>query len=118
VPKGRLYNWEGTTATGRQNLETRLVESLLVVCLSAFAISNRCSKDNCCAHKGLVTNWPHHNSLCTFPPANLPLAGRLNEVPNILLSFDCSADGSVTLGEEVDKLQMVLNPSRFDESNS
>ena len=47
---------------GRQNLETRLVESLLVVCLSVFAISNRCSKDSCCAHKGLVTNWPHHNS--------------------------------------------------------
>ena len=44
----------------RQNLETRLVESLLVVCLSVFAISNRCSKDSCCAHKGLVTNWPHH----------------------------------------------------------
>ena len=46
---------------GRQNLETRLVESLLVVCLSVFAISNRCSKDSCCAHKGLVTNWPHHS---------------------------------------------------------
>ena len=46
---------------GKQNLETRLVESLLVVCLSVFAISNRCSKDSCCAHKGLVTNWPHHN---------------------------------------------------------
>jgi hypothetical protein len=48
---------------GRQNLETRLVESLLVVCLSVFAISNGCSKDSCCAHKGLVTNWPHHNTL-------------------------------------------------------
>ena len=47
---------------GRQNLETRLVESLLVVCLSVFAISNRCSKDSCCAHKGLVTNWPHHST--------------------------------------------------------
>ena len=46
---------------GRQNLETRSVESLLVVCLSVFATSNRCSKDSCCAHKGLVTNWPHHN---------------------------------------------------------
>ena len=46
---------------GRRNLETRLVESLLVDCLSVFAISNRCSKDSCCAHKGLVTNWPHHN---------------------------------------------------------
>ena len=49
---------------GRQNLETRLVESLLVVCLSVFAISNGCSKDSCCAHKGLVTNWPHHNMSC------------------------------------------------------
>ena len=47
---------------GRQNLETRSVESLLVVCLSVFAISNRCSKDSCCAHKGLVTNWPHHTT--------------------------------------------------------
>ena len=61
MPKGMLYNWKGTTTMGRQNLETRLVESLLVVCLPVFAISNRCSKDSCCAHKGLVTNWPHHN---------------------------------------------------------
>jgi hypothetical protein len=33
----------------------------LACCLSVcvFAISNRCSKDSCCAHKGLVTNWSH-----------------------------------------------------------
>jgi hypothetical protein len=53
---------------GRQNLETRLVESLLVVCLSVFAISNRCSKDSCCAQKGLVTNWPHHSILAIYLP--------------------------------------------------
>jgi hypothetical protein len=39
MPKGRLYNWEGTTAMGRQNLETRFVESLLVVCLCVSSLS-------------------------------------------------------------------------------
>jgi hypothetical protein len=38
MPKGRLYNWEGTTAMGRQNLETCFVESLLVVCLSSLSL--------------------------------------------------------------------------------
>ena len=39
VPKGRLYNWEDTTAIGRQNLETRWAESLLVVCLCVSSLS-------------------------------------------------------------------------------
>jgi hypothetical protein len=52
----RLYDWEGITTMGRQNSETRWVESFLL------SISNRCSKDSSCAHKGLVTNWPHHNT--------------------------------------------------------
>ena len=39
VPKGRLYNWEGTTAVGGQNLETRLIESLLVICLAVSSLS-------------------------------------------------------------------------------
>jgi hypothetical protein len=39
MPKGRLYNWEGTTTMGRQNLETRVVESFLVVCLAVSSLS-------------------------------------------------------------------------------
>jgi hypothetical protein len=40
-----------------------LVENFLVVylCVCVLAISNRCSKDSSCAHKGLMANWPHHN---------------------------------------------------------
>ena len=38
MPKGRLYNWEGTTAMGRQNLETRVVESLLSICVSSLSL--------------------------------------------------------------------------------
>lgn len=38
--KGRLYNWEGTTAMGRQNLGTRVVESLLSICVSSLSLIN------------------------------------------------------------------------------
>jgi hypothetical protein len=60
MPNGRLYDREGMATMGRQNLETRWVESLLVLHLCIFAMSNKCSKDSSCAHKRLVTNWPHH----------------------------------------------------------
>jgi hypothetical protein len=64
MPNGRLYDREGMAMTGRQSLETRWVESLLVtICVCVLAISNRCSEDSSCARKGLVTNWPHHNIL-------------------------------------------------------
>jgi hypothetical protein len=39
MPKGRLYNWEGTTVMGRRDLETRSVESLLVVYLCVSSLS-------------------------------------------------------------------------------
>jgi hypothetical protein len=62
MPNGRLYDREGMAMTGRQSLETRWVESLLVaICVCVLAISNRCSEDSSCAHKGPMTNWPHHN---------------------------------------------------------
>ena len=37
----------------------------LSVCLRYL---NRCSKDSCCAQKGLVTNWPHHSILAIYLP--------------------------------------------------
>ena len=58
MPNGRLYDWEGITTIGRQNSETRWVESFLLSI--SVCPSNRCSKDSSCAHKGLVANWPHH----------------------------------------------------------
>src|SRR5271163_4167970 len=64
MPNGLLYDWEGMATMGRQNPETRFGRKLacsLSVCV--LAISNRCSKDSSCTYKGLVTNWPHHNSL-------------------------------------------------------
>jgi hypothetical protein len=63
MPNGWLYNWEGIATMGSRTQRHVLVESLLVVYLCVFAISNRYSKDSCSAHKGLVTNWPHHNRL-------------------------------------------------------
>ncbi len=67
MPKGWLYDWEGMVTVGRQNPETRFGRKL-AYCLSvcALAISDRCSKDSSCAHKGLVTNWPHHNMFTSF----------------------------------------------------
>jgi hypothetical protein len=40
MPKGWLHNWEGMARMGRQNPETRLVESLLVVypCVSSLSL--------------------------------------------------------------------------------
>ena len=57
MPKGWLYDWEGIATMGRQNPETRFGRKpacCLSVCV--LAISNRCSNDSSCAHKGLVTN--------------------------------------------------------------
>jgi hypothetical protein len=62
MPKGRLYDREGIATMERRNLETHWVERLDCYYLCVFAISNRCSKDSSCAHKGLVTNWSHHSS--------------------------------------------------------
>jgi hypothetical protein len=64
MPKGWLYNWEGMATMGKQNPETRFCRRL-ACCLSmcVLALSNRCSKGSSCAHKGLVTNWPHHSTL-------------------------------------------------------
>jgi hypothetical protein len=63
MPKGRLYDREGMATMGRQNLETRWVEKLacyyLCVCLLSLIDG---SKDSSRAHKGLVTNWPHHST--------------------------------------------------------
>jgi hypothetical protein len=65
MPKSRLYDWEGMATMGRQNPPTRWVERFLVLYLCVLAISNRCSKDSSCVHKGLVTNWSHHNTAST-----------------------------------------------------
>ena len=62
MPKGWLYDWEGIATMGRQNPEARFGRKLacfLSVCV--LAMSNRCSKDSSCAHKGLMTNWPYHS---------------------------------------------------------
>ena len=64
MPNGWLYDWEGIATIGSRTQRPVLVESLLVVYVCVFAISNRCSKDSSSAHKGLVTNRPHHNMLC------------------------------------------------------
>jgi hypothetical protein len=64
MPNGWLYDWEGIATIGSRTQRHVLVESLLVVYVCLFAIPNRCSKDSSCAHKGLVTNRPHHNMLC------------------------------------------------------
>ena len=63
MPNGRLYDREGMATMGRQNLEKRWVEKLACHYLCVLAFSNRCSKDSSRAHKGLVTNWPHHSAL-------------------------------------------------------
>jgi hypothetical protein len=62
MPKGRLYNWEVMARMGRRSRGTRS-DRKLACCLSVYeeAISNRHPKDSSCAHKGLVTNWLHHN---------------------------------------------------------
>lgn len=63
MPKGRLYTWEDMARMGRQSPGTcsgRKLACFLSVCLEA--ISNRRLKENSCAHKGLVTNWLHHNT--------------------------------------------------------
>ena len=61
MPKGRLLRWEDMARMEGRAQGHVLVESLLVLCVCVEAISNRSSKDSSCAHKGLVTNWLHHN---------------------------------------------------------
>jgi hypothetical protein len=64
MPKGRLYHLGRHDRDGKA--ESRDTFGRKLACrlsLCVFAISNRCSKDSCCAHKGLVTNWPHPNML-------------------------------------------------------
>ena len=39
MPKGWLYDWGGMATTGKQNPETRFVESLLVVYLCVCSLS-------------------------------------------------------------------------------
>jgi hypothetical protein len=69
MPKGRLYTWEDMARVGRQSPETRPGRKLACR-LSVYveAISNRRSKDSSCAHKGLVTNWLHRNTMAGFAP--------------------------------------------------
>jgi hypothetical protein len=49
----RLYDWEGIATMGRQNPETRWVESALVLYLCVLAISNRFLKDSSSDHNEL-----------------------------------------------------------------
>jgi hypothetical protein len=61
MPKGRLSNWEDMARMGRQSPGTRSGRKACLFSVCVEAISNRSSKDSSCAHKGLVTNWLHHN---------------------------------------------------------
>ena len=40
--------------------QRRVVSDCCLPRVCVLAISNRCSEDSPHAHKGLVTNWPHH----------------------------------------------------------
>jgi hypothetical protein len=65
MPKGWLYNWAGMARGRKQNPETRFVGSFLIVYLCVLKLSLiDAQKDSSCAHKGLVTNCPHHTR-CT-----------------------------------------------------
>jgi hypothetical protein len=44
IPNGWSFNWNGMATRERAGLETRCVESLLVVYLCLLAISSRCQK--------------------------------------------------------------------------
>src|SRR5947209_1145119 len=62
MPKGWLYNWKGMATVGRQIPETRFGKKLaFLLSVRVLTISNRCLEDCSCAHKWLMTNWPHHN---------------------------------------------------------
>jgi hypothetical protein len=61
MPKGWLYDWEGIVTKGRQNPETRLVESLLVVYLCVSSLSLIDAQSTVPVPIRLVTNWPHHS---------------------------------------------------------
>ena len=87
MPKGWLYDWEGMATMGRRNPETCLGRKLayrLSVCV--LTISNRCSEDSSCAHKGLMTNWPHHSTQ-KCEPQDVPQFLRtsiVNEMPTLV----------------------------------
>ena len=59
VSKDRLWD-KGGSGSERRTKSQRYVVLTYCLCMYIFAFSNRCSKDSSCAHKGLVTNWPHH----------------------------------------------------------
>jgi hypothetical protein len=44
MPNGGSFNWENMTTGESESLETRCVESLLVVYVCVLAISSRCQK--------------------------------------------------------------------------
>jgi hypothetical protein len=62
MPKGWLCDWGGMATTGKQTQRRVWQKASFLVCLCVLAISNRCIKDSSCAHKGLVTNCPHHST--------------------------------------------------------
>jgi hypothetical protein len=53
--------WPDRGWWGKADSETRWAGSACCLFGCVLAISNRCSKDSSCAHKGLVANWPHHS---------------------------------------------------------
>src|SRR5437588_6467409 len=75
MPRGWLYNREDMATVGRQISGTRCGRELdCPLSDRLLAISNRCPEDCSCAHKGLMTNWPHHiilRALCQDP---IPIA--------------------------------------------
>jgi hypothetical protein len=71
MPNGRSFNRESMATEERGSLETCCVESFLVVyLLCVLAISDRRQRTVPSAHKGLMTNWPHHG-------------GRLDDMLNL-----------------------------------
>jgi hypothetical protein len=55
MPNGWSFNWEGMATREREGLETRCVESLLVIylcLLSGSELSLTVARDNSLAHKG------------------------------------------------------------------
>ena len=62
MPNGWWFDWESLAMRERAGLETRCVESLLVVYLYVSLLCLVDAKDRSFARKGLMTNWPHHNT--------------------------------------------------------
>ena len=68
MPKGRLYDREGiATIGGAEPRDMLSRKACLFLSVCVLTVSNRCSKDSSRVHKGLVTNWPHHNVLSSGP---------------------------------------------------